>query len=249
MKTCRFIILLLAFFLLLLQGCQPEPPSNTAVSVLCDVSEKAFNDSALYKKDIAALAGLVARNPLKTGDGGGCLRLSALNALSQNTVHTATLPVSDADVLGPNPYVRQDEVQQFEKEVRDGFDAFCRIYSKDADHSKIYQGLCNELTRLASDPAEHRIMAVYSDFLENSALFSLYPPDNIQCLNDPVQFADSTLSRICPLPALNGITIYLVAYRNEKNDDMVNQALRFWKVILEHRGATVNIGADLNSML
>ncbi len=249
MKTCCFFVLLSVAVLLHLTGCQREHSPSTTIAVLCDVSEQAFNDSAFYKKDIAALTWLIVHDPLKQDNGSGQLRLSALNALSQNSVRTATLPAVDAGFLGVNPYVRQDDVSEFEHDALDAFDAFGRTYRKDAGQSKIYQGLCNELTRLASDPAKYKIMVVYSDFLENSALFSLYPPENLKYLNDPVGFADSTLSRVCPLPSLDSITIYLVAYRNEKNDDTVNQALQFWKVILVHRGAKVIIGADLTSML
>lgn len=249
MKSCCFFALLISVTLFHLEGCQPEQPPYTAVSVLCDVSEHAFNDSAIYKKDIAALTQMIAHGPLKQGNGGGQLRMSALNELSQNNAHIATLPSPDASILGINPYVRQDEVSQFEQKVKDVIETFCHTYRKDANQTKIYQGLCNELVRLKADSADYKIMVIYSDFLENSTLFSLYPNKSTKYLKYPTEFADSVLAHVCPLPMLQEVDIYLVAYRTTKNDEPVNQALHFWKAILEHAGAKVTIGVDLTSML
>ena len=50
------------------------------------------------------------------------------------------------------------------------------------------------------------------------------------------------------MPNLNGIDIYLVAYRTESNDEAVNQALKFWETVLEHAGARVESGAGLGSI-
>ncbi|MCC6283650.1 MAG: hypothetical protein IT262_23800 [Saprospiraceae bacterium] len=229
-------------------GCGTSRPYTTAVSVLCDVSEKEYTDSAGYRKDRAMFTGFIVGDTSKPGNEGGYIRLTALNALSQNTVHSATLPSPEAGILGSNPLNRKDEINAFQQQVTAIFDNFGRAYRKDAGQSKIYQGLCRELTRLADDKADRKIMVVYSDFLENSALFSLYPPHNLKYLQDPIQFADSVLRQDCPLPNLNGIDIYLVAYRTESNDEAVNQALKFWETVLEHAGARVESGAGLGSI-
>lgn len=248
MRNYCFIAFFAAVAIAGASGCGTSRSFTTAVSVLCDVSEKEYTDSACYRKDRATFTGFIVGDTSKPGGEGGYIRLTALNALSQNTVHTATLPPADAAVLGPNPKIRKDEIKAFQQQVSVMFDNFGRAYRKDAGQSKIYQGLCRELTRLADDKADRKIMVVYSDFLENSPLFSLYPPHNLKYLQDPVQFADSVLRQDCPLPRLDSIDIYLVAYRTESNDEAVNQALKFWETVLEHAGARVETGAGLGSM-
>lgn len=231
-----------------LTACLKEKPRFTAVSVLGDRTETEFADTGFVRKNLPALATLIVPDTLNPGGDGGQISVSTLNDLSQNTPRIATLAPDAGGALGPNPYLRKEDLANFQVNLAEALTVFRQASISDTRQSKIYQGLCNELTRLAAVSADRKIMVVYSDFLENSPLFTFYPLEKADFVKDPVQFTRSRLSKVCPLPNLAGIEIYLVAYRTVDNDEAVNVALRFWQTILEHAGARVKTGVDLAAM-
>lgn len=238
-----------SLLLLSISNCKPVVVLNSEVSLLYDITEKSYIDSIRFKNDLQTLLSMVVQDSTQSEKYSGEIRFSALNELSQNAAIVVNLPADDSGILGSNPYVRKEQVQSFKIALANASMKFKNSITLDkVPQSKIYQGLCRELNRLSNDAADKKSLIVYSDFLENSELFSFYLPDNQSFLDDPVHFFDSVLNQACPIPELNNIDIYLVAFRTSENDLQVNKALKFWKIILEHKGAKVKTGVDLQSM-
>jgi hypothetical protein len=235
--------------LLCLLSCNNPPSLFTSVTVMYDTTEKTFLDSAYYQKRIPELMRFIIPDSIESINNGGEIELSALNDISQNQTYGATLkPVKDK--WGVNPYVREEQIIQFKQETKSAFDIFYKYHSKDTiDHSKIYQGLCHAVGEIKDDVANKRVIVIFSDFLEHSDLFSFYGKGNPEFLQDPVRFYEINLKTHCQLPPMKDIEVYLITpFRNEKNDEMINKALSFWKKILEYQGAKVKTGVSLPSI-
>lgn len=236
---------MLGVMLLLPFQCKNEPPSLTAVTVLSDVSEPEFAAKhALYTNRFALLHFFVV-DTMFPGSNGGSLRLARLNDLSESPAYTITFPAGQGALLD-NPKVRREAGQKFAADLTVATDTFLQKNYTGTKESKIYQGICRELQHLVASAADRRILIIFSDLLENSALFSFYGQGPKPFLKDPIAFADSVLQEACPLPDCSQVDIYLVTFRTTENDELVNQAEKFWKAVLEHARARVHTGSSLD---
>lgn len=235
--------------LLCLLSCNNPPSLFISVTVMCDTTEKTFLDGTYSQKWVPDLVRFIMPDSIQSINNGGEIEISALNDISQNEAYRSVLkPVKDK--WGANPYVREEQITRFEQDARNAFNTFYKHHSKDTiDHSKIYQGLCRAVEEIKDDAADQKIIVVFSDFLEHSDLFSFYGKGDLSFLQDPIGFYETKLKPHCQLPPMNDIEVYLITpYRNEKNDEMINKALSFWKAILQHHGTKVKTGVSLSSI-
>ncbi|MBP6977634.1 MAG: hypothetical protein KBB71_04900 [Lentimicrobiaceae bacterium] len=145
-----------------------------------------------------------------------------------------------------NEFDRQKKINNFYAEITQ-----ILIKAEEETHgrnnSSVYIPIANELNRLSQSPAQKKIVLVYSDLMENTAEMSFYDKSKFSLLktnpNSIRQYFDTQV----PLRQLAGIKIYLIYQpANPETDGQYQIISEFYKKLLESKGATVEITANIN---
>lgn len=144
-----------------------------------------------------------------------------------------------------NLYGRKDEAQVFYKSIDSAFSkALAQPEGK--PHSSLYIPLAIELKRLSQSTARRRMLAAYSDLMENTSVISFYKAGNFKLLKENPDSVKKIFENEIPLPNLSGIEIHFVYEpKDEQQNDLFRAVSGFYKAWLENKGAKVNIEANL----
>lgn len=235
-----FIFLIAIFF----SNCGTEE-KFTEVYVLIDVTDKTLKENKAVNQSIPKILKKIGVSSQNGGYSGGEVKLFLINELSESISSTFRIEKGVQGMLGDNILDRQDKIKEFESKLDKAFSNVFDNSNFDRSKSKIYQNLCREINSLKQNIADNKIIIVYSDMLENSELFSIYTDntDNIK-IED---FEKKHLQKDCLLPDLSDIDIFVVTNRNQKNDENINKAERFWKQLFKsHHVKSFTLDAELN---
>ena len=219
------------------RGLVQRPPITTVV-VLRDVT-----DTFGAQPDVGEILELFDRSAAGRWNGAHLLA-STVTDVSYNRV--AEVKLNPASKWLSNELQRKKDVVQFEADVV----KIIGLVSGDTvgrSHSSVYRAVALQLLRLSEDPAAKRILLVYSDLMENSPDLSMYDEATFRALQaDPGSVA-ALLEQQEPLPSLRGIEVHLV---HQPTDAVTDKQYRvvsgFYRQLLESKGATVHISANLN---
>ena len=113
--------------------------------------------------------------------------------------------------------------------------------SQESKTTTIYLPLCQMAQKMQGD---NKVIIVISDMMENNERISFYGVLD-QLEKKPEQFVKK-LESIQSLPSLTGFTIYFLYTSTDiKRDREFTVASRFWKTLLESKGATIKIASNL----
>lgn len=149
--------------------------------------------------------------------------------------------------LASNQYGRKREVDAFKAKVTTLLDSVRRD-KPGKPNSSIWIPLVNELTRLANSKADHRVLIVSSDLMEHTRTVSFYDKHTFVLLrSDPTKIEERLFAE-SELPNLDGIEVHFVHEPKNAQEDAVFLVVSdFYKKLLEGKGATVTISANLTN--
>lgn len=148
--------------------------------------------------------------------------------------------------LASNEYVRKGEVDGFRTRITELLDSVRKDTSGRPNSSIGFQ-LANELTRLANNAADRKVLVVYSDLMEHRTGLSFYDKQTFALLRSDPEKVEEQLFAGAKLPNLNGIEVRLIYEPKNTHDDAVFHVVsEFYKALLESKGATVVISANLS---
>lgn len=230
---------MVTFFVMLFASCDTCKRKEThEVSVLHDWTETQI--ARPIADEIIPLFGLDS-NKWKAAE----FRYGYFTDVSFNRYTTISLTDGGSRLLSSG-FTRDKEIARFTDSIR----TFLASLSADTvgrPHSSIYLPLVAELTRLA-ESATTRVLLVYSDLMENQDI-SFYDKRTFRTLQTNPDEIAAELVEKAPLPSdLTGIQIYLIFQPADAHEDQVFQVVSgFYKTLLESRGASVTISANVTA--
>lgn len=235
MKTLLFALAVLGCLAALAWKQLPKT-KTIEISVLRDVT-----DSELVKPDINDLYTLYE---LDRDEWNGCkFRFSNLSDVRLN--YTSEIELLPEQALFSNEIERGAKLDKFRTAIEStlskaGEDSIGRT------HSAVYEPIANELEQLSKSKSEKRILVVYSDLLENKPNFSVYRNQNPGREKPDADVVLREFKIRHSLPSLLGIVVYFIFQpANEREDEAFHFMSAIYQKLLEEKGATVYIKANI----
>lgn len=243
-KSITFLLGFLAAMFIMgiafIASCTPVGHKTRIISVLGDVTEKQLAQP--HSPEILPLFHL-NNDPLD----GAEFDYSDVSDVSLNRRITFSL-AQGGNSITTNQFDRKREVQKFKKSLTDFLDSLA-VDTVGRDHSSVYLAIAQELNRLARDKtADRKLLLVYSDLMENTQAISFYSKKTISLLHSsPEKISDLLLAQM-PLGDLSGTEVHFVFQPGNIQDDAAFRLVSgFYKKLLEGKGATVFISANLSN--
>ena len=233
-KQVLLAVVLIGF----LSACNNEAVKSDLYYIMLDKTDTTQNYKHLLKSSRAEILEL-SELTLEGSSPNGCsVRTFEINSLSNNKSDEVELEKGSIGLSGDNSLDRNEEIKKFYKEL-DRLFSDLATPSKSFSQSKIYQNLCRELVSLReAEGYNSKRLIIYSDMLENSDLFSFYKSKIDYTDEESLRLTiESIEKQACVFPELSGIEVFVISSRNETNDEMINNAERFWMYLLDSKGA------------
>lgn len=215
---------------ILLFCCAEEKPRSIVVSVLSDKTDsiiplpkfqqiRHFFDDGLYDKGNRVFCFGTITNTL--------LNASYRSELKSSSILDNTLQ-------------RKSETEQFYKAIDE-------LLQQQGSDRKMYRNssilipLVAHLEELKQSTEDDKIVLLYSDILEASDLFNVYK-DSYTLLHNPKKVIDHLKSQVS-VPELKGISLYIIYYPMDMEDDrLFNAMVRVYRKLFKDSGLDINIG-------
>jgi hypothetical protein len=210
--------------------------STTEVSLLIDVTDSSINrplaDEIISKFDFTK------ENKWNRG---GIFRTSTISDVSFN--NASEIEITSENKWLSNEFEREKKIEKFKEGISEGLN---KIPSQRKEYSSVYLAITNSLKLLAESQSEKRILLVYSDLMENNKDVSFYQPDTYSRLVTDPDSIINILEKKAALPLLNGIEVDIVyqPLTTPKDAEFLIVS-KFYREMLESKGAIVNISANL----
>ena len=232
-------VLAVAGWVICANACNARQHNTSEIAIMLDVTEpllawpKADELQQLYKLENDNMNGVR-------------LHVSELNDVSYNR-QTPFVLEQGGSALTTNRFDRKHEVEAFLEGIALYFDSITHDTLIGRPKSSLYIPLAMQLNSLSESNAEHRVLVVYSDLLENSSQLNLYDPETLSQLKNKPDTIAARLKRMTALNDLTGIHIYIVFQpRDTASDDTFRSVSGFFKTYFEQHGADVTVTANLN---
>lgn len=239
MKTLLSIIVSITAAVILLVACTKQPlPGTIEISVMKDVTDKQ-----LAEPDVNEIYPLYGISPDSLS--GAVFRFKNLSDVSYT--YEAEAKIEAQDFWTSNELDRIKESKRFKSSIADIITK-AEQTTTGKNNSSIYIPIANELNRLAKSKSQKRILIVYSDLMENSYSLSFYNKKTLAQLKSNPEAITKQFVQLKALQNLSGIQVYFIYQPTDTySDQTFNIVSGFYKKLLESKGATVNISANLNS--
>jgi hypothetical protein len=144
-----------------------------------------------------------------------------------------------------NELERHNEIKKFKSSISD---ILSRTIKAGKSYSSVYIPMAKELKRLSESTSQRRILIIYSDLMENTLEISLYDTNEFKLLKSNPDFLQKYFENLQPLPSLAGIEIHIVYHPLDISKDNTFKIVSgFYKKMLEEKGASVTISANLSN--
>lgn len=163
-------------------------------------------------------------------------------------IHLAAAEKTEKENQFEDPDFREKEVLAFYESVRSSIASFNiqKRHDSSLGHSECFRTIASELSRMKERKTSKYLLAVYSDLSENSDLYNIYKPVDLQQV---FKYPDTVIKRFEEtklLPNdLSGFTVlFIYQSKNREDDKRFNAMAGLFKKLLFARKATVLISAD-----
>ncbi len=241
MKTQKiFNTLLVLSTLLLIAGCTQESTTkhhSTEQIWLVDITDplELFIDTAYVHTQLDIENTLWAAKTIT---------LSTITDYYNNPQKTFT--IEEATPLMSNPHIRRAKVNTFIGHIDSAIVALPPSVSSTKNHSLVFTPISKHLQQLSQSRATKRTLYIYSNLMENNPNgVSFYDKATYeQLITHPDRVAEQ-LQQEEQLPDLTGITIYLLYYPDNAEDNgRYHTVATFYTHLLEQYHATVQLSAS-----
>ena len=235
MKLGISIILMISVLGILL-ACAPKTPKTTEIVVLQDIT-----DTYLTRPNSEELFSLFNFEDKWSG---ADLKLTDITDVSYNT--TTEVKLFAVNEWLSNELDRDKEIEKFKSDVK----AVITQYGNDKagkSHSSIYLPLARALNQLSDNKNQRKVLIVYSDLMENTNDLSFYRAKDLNQLKTQPEQIQEQFEKLLPLKSLSGIEVYFINQpMGDKSDQDFETISKFYRTLLEAKGAKVNVSANIN---
>jgi hypothetical protein len=209
----------------------------TELTVMRDIT-----DNQLAQPQLADIVSILNLDNSKWN--GADVRFLDITDVSYN--HTYESSINAENQWMGNDFDREQKVKNFYAQITQILTNLEKE-SSGKNNSSIYTPIARELNRLSKSSAQQKTMLVYSDLMENTDEFSLYKKCNLNLLKTNPDTVRKYFESLNSLGNLKGIKIYLVYQPvNKEADEQYRLIAGFYKDLLESKGATVEITANIS---
>jgi len=235
MKTIIWTLIVLSI-VALIASCTMQKQSTTEVVIFYDMTDKQ-----LAQPNVNEILSLYS---LKNKWDGAVLRFTILTDVSYNQISEASIEPKNEWLS--NEMDRDKEIKNFKNEVSEIIaNSGKGMISKSS--SSIYLPIANELNKLSNSKSDKRVLIVYGDLMENTEDLSFYRKRDFELLKVNPEQVQKQLEKLAMLNSLMGIEVNFIYQPSEiKSDQSFQTISKFYKKLLEDKGAKVNISANLN---
>ncbi len=236
--TTSMIVMILSGLLFLFFGCKDQSqPLKLDETLMVDLTENSFlasPDKNLIKQSFSS--DKIFWEAYR-------FRMIAITDVNFSPAYSAEIK-PEYWYLG-NTAKRKKVVQNFYSAIDNAFEKINQT-QKGCVRSDIYIPIAQELKRLSQSTAERRQLIIYSDLMEYSFLEDFYQKSTIAQLQNNPEAIQQLLEKAAPLADLRGIDVKIV-YQPRSNGESRQFEIvsEFYKKLLESKGATVSISANL----
>ncbi len=238
MKTLGVIFIIIGVSIGLIGSISHQNNSTISLSTLSDIT-----DTLIAKPDAKEIVSLLGI----TGEGkwnGGEFRYSTVSDVSYNKHSDVRL--SSANKWLSNEPERDKEIKQFQKAI-DEILSNNEVGPKGKRQSSVYLAIARELNYLSQKKVDRKYLLLYSDLMENTSELSFYSTQSMLWLKDYPDSVRDHLNKLQNLNNLTGITVIIIYQpENPAQDQIFRVVSEFYRKLLEEKGATVTITANLN---
>lgn len=148
------------------------------------------------------------------------------------------------------PMYRDLQIVQFYDSIRRQLQSATRRVNDTAEmsHSECFKIIAGELEWLQSKTAKKKVLLIFSNLQENSAIFNAYSESAKHLLTKNTAAVRKIFEQTNLLPdSLQGVSVFFCYQPTDREDDAAFNAMaQVYKSMLESRGAVVRIQADNN---
>lgn len=206
--------------LLILAGCSESPPKQTDLYLYFDYTEgQVYEDIA---DDVDKYLELMQ---LEDGASAnyGTVKLIPIHDLGAARKATVKLKPGKSKMEG-NRYLREQEVDAFKSKLLDKVAEMNERYGgKPLSGSQIFEPIRKGVKKLNASDANHKVMVVYSDMLENSSLANFHKTGK----DHEAMMAKFEAKK--GIDDLSDIEIFVVHPIDKNNDAKIQASGDFWK--------------------
>jgi hypothetical protein len=242
MKTTIFI-LLTVFVYACTSNHKPEPPymSLTAIKDVTDAHRLVPDPTAILS------AFDLADNKSKA------VEFKCTEITDQLLAPSVDLNLPDAAVAEKNN--RNNEPMYRERTILQFMDTLRKVLATPVEkidtvqtlhHSECFRTISNELTTLTQKQSQHKILWLFSNVQENSAILSVFDSNIKKAISSNPQTIIQQFEKTGLLPKdLSHITVVFsyLPFNREDSENFISIAEKIYKPLLEDRKATVVIQA------
>ncbi len=217
--------------------------STTVNSIEIEVTVmRDITDTQISQPNLADIVSLV--NLDNSQWNGANVRFVDITDVSYNHTYQTSI-IAENHWLG-NEFDRENKIKNFHAKITQIL-VSAEEETNGKNNSSVYIPIANELNRLSQSPAQKKIVLVYSDLMENTAELSFYNKSKFNLLKTNPDSILKYFDAQVPLRKLAGIKIYLIYQpANPETDKQYQIISGFYKKLLESKGATVEITANIN---
>ncbi len=212
--------------LFFLVACNEQPPQKTDLYIYLDYTEgQTYNSIEADFDNFLTLMNVSEDHPSNYGT----IKFFPLHDIGSTPSSTVKLKEGKSK-LESNKYLRQQEIDKFKTKVLAKVEAMNSQYSgKELKKSHIFQPLCKGFSKLEKSDADHKVVLIYSDMLENS---------NLANFNKGIKESSLTkaFDKQNTIEDLSELEIYIVHPINKKNDQKIQASGEFWKSFFTKKG-------------
>lgn len=215
------------FAFIFLCSCTQEKVVNTDLYLYFDYTE-GQNYEQLMQQDIEKYLQLM--DVSEHSRNYGTIKIYPLHDVSASVNQSIKIKEGKSQLEG-NRYVRKKEVDQFREKLSSKLmtmnDSFKETPLK---NSHIYSPTCKGFKKLQNSDADHKIVIVYSDMLENSEIANLHHS------NVNFEKLQTALDNSCNCGDLFDIQLYVVHPVNKQHDQLIRQSASLWQQYFYAKG-------------
>lgn len=225
MTKASVILLFLGLF-----SCNQAEPERTKALVAVDVTDSFTVEKLPTGPGFLEAIGfsLEAANAQSLECG-----FTVLSDVSANKVEYLSIDLTDTD---ENKFNRIARGKKFSEELEHLISGYGQL-TKGKQRSCLYRPICHLLNELQESNADHKVLIVFSDLLENSDIINLYQPEYLTRATFNDSWVKSRFDQKVPFPRCDGVDVIVACQPNVQNDRLILKIQALYRSFFEEHGA------------
>jgi hypothetical protein len=158
---------------------------------------------------------------------------TVLSDVSANKIEYLSIDLTDTD---ENKFNRIARGKKFSEDLEHVISGYSQL-TKGKQRSCLYRPICHMLNVLQESDADHKLLIIFSDLLENSDIINLYQPEYQTRATFDDSWVKSRFDQKVPFPRCDGVDVIVVCQPNVENDRLILKVQALYRSFFEEYGA------------